>query len=135
MELGIPIRCRCHVFVGADGPVLTMGSGRSPWEALTAVNVSAVQVLVSFRRESATQVVEVQPSAVRGVGRDHCDARDELHIHLRHLPAVIRLPAMSCTRGNPAGHLPADRMSLDRVGRPVGPLQSNMSRSADWAGA
>jgi hypothetical protein len=50
-------------------------------EALTAVDVFAVQVPVSFRRERQPNCFEVQPSADRGVGRDHCDARDELHIH------------------------------------------------------
>jgi hypothetical protein len=30
---------------------------------------------------------------------------------------------MSRKGGKPAGHFPADRMLLDRVGRPVGPLQ------------
>src|SRR5664279_5834647 len=63
-------------------------------EALAAVDVFAVQVPVSFHGERQPQCVEVQPSAVRGAGRDHCDARDELHIHLRHPPAVIRLPAI-----------------------------------------
>ena len=41
-----------------------------------------------------SECVEVQPSAVRGVGRDHGDARDELHIHCVTVPAVIRLPAI-----------------------------------------
>jgi hypothetical protein len=43
--------------------------------------------------------------------------------------------AMSRKSGDPAGHLPAGRMSSDRAGRPTGPMHSNMGRSADWASA
>jgi hypothetical protein len=38
---------------------------------------------------------------------------------------------MSRKGGKPAGHFPADRMSLDRVGRPVGPLHLPVCFASD----
>lgn len=50
-------------------------------EGLATVDVFTVQVAVGFRGQWQAKRVHVQPSADGRLGGDHCNARDELHIH------------------------------------------------------
>jgi hypothetical protein len=50
-------------------------------EALTTVDVFTVQIVIFRPHQWEPKRIHVQPSADARVRGDHCDTRDELHIH------------------------------------------------------
>src|SRR6478609_3478563 len=50
-------------------------------EALTTVDVFTVQIVIFRPHQWEPKRIHVEPSADARVRGDHCDTRDELHIH------------------------------------------------------